>query len=368
MMSQIKAMIPDPWSQTQQPHTQSTRLSRFRANLTYPPSATHPLASVVYQAQCEVTEEPTCAPADMALSADGSCLALISCGGWKQRDPMLEYWFISEETNRQEVIQPPLSETARTLALDDARKLMFVADSSRIKSFDWEEGTPMHTLRSSGHTGPLAVLPGGRVIRGGKGSALSWNIDQLEIHGPEMKKIGKGKFDYEGSWRDLDDEDSVEPSTGSKSHTTIPFAQKDFKPQQWHLHRQTGHMICGEDEDTGYHVVSLDLEHGGATVARYIGHGGSVLGLSTSEEDANLFATACSDGYTRLYDVRTPLPTTTFDVESSSGMVGDVVLTHINGLPSEFLARSADNDGSDFFSSCFHRGIDQPMRQAMGRS
>lgn len=32
MMSEIKAMIPDPWSQTQQPHKQSTRLSRFRAN------------------------------------------------------------------------------------------------------------------------------------------------------------------------------------------------------------------------------------------------------------------------------------------------------------------------------------------------
>ncbi|KAH9944868.1 transmembrane amino acid transporter protein-domain-containing protein [Amylocystis lapponica] len=55
------------------------------------------------------------------------------------------------------------------------------------------------------------------------------------------------------------------------------------------------------------------MEHGGRTVARYLGHGGDVDEFSTSAGDANVFATAASDGFVRLYDVRKPLPVVTLD-------------------------------------------------------
>lgn len=38
--------------------------------------------------------------------------------------------------------------------------------------------------------------------------------------------------------------------------------------------------------------VALDLGHGGKTTARYLGHGGSIDGFSTSEADPNIFVTA----------------------------------------------------------------------------
>ncbi|KAI1794273.1 hypothetical protein LXA43DRAFT_1091804 [Ganoderma leucocontextum] len=48
--------------------------------------------------------------------------------------------------------------------------------------------------------------------------------------------------------------------------------------------------------------MSVDLEHGGRRVARYLGHGGEVKRIATSAEDLNLFVTAGIGGYARLFD------------------------------------------------------------------
>lgn len=197
---------PEPWSQSQAPRTQSSKLSRFLPNAVIPDSATHHLANAVFQARCEIAQDNIYRPSTMALSADGSRLVVVSGGGFWERDPMLQYWSICGDTKvLQETIEVPLSSTAySTLALDDARKLMFVADGRRVKSFSWEggEGTPMHTLNSGQHTGQLLMLPNGRILRAGKGSALLWNIDRLEAHGPSMKTIGEGECDFNDSWRE----------------------------------------------------------------------------------------------------------------------------------------------------------------------
>lgn len=130
-------------------------------------------------------------------------------------------------------------------------------------------------MDASFHTGPLTILPNGRLLRAGRGSALYWPIDELEAHRTAMK-IGKGRYFYGGDYTALDEDVNIEPQT------TVPFSQRDFKPYRWHLHRPTGHMLRGEDGQYGYRVLSLDFdsEYGGAVVARCVGHGGSVRGCA----------------------------------------------------------------------------------------
>lgn len=222
---------------------------------------------------------------------------------------------------------------------------MFVADRDRIKSFSWAErkGIPVHTLNSlKSHKGPLAILPNGRLIRAGQNSALLWNLDSLETHGPgpKFKRIGQVKYSWANCMRDLPSDDDEEYSTGSKPHVSIPFANKYFSVNNWHLHKLSLNMLCVEDPSLGYGCISLDIEHGGTTAARYLGHGGAICDFSTSEGDPNTILTAAADGYARLFDVRQPLPVLTFDVEKHEAPVVTVVLTHLDGLPGEFRVLS----------------------------
>ena len=329
-----------PWTKAQRPHPNSTRLSRFRADVQFPSPSTHPHAVNVLQARCEVYDEAICSPFRLALSEDGACLALTAKAGYKERDPVLTYWLPEEGTENQEQSHAdvPLIEPGWHLVLDEARKLMFVADRDRVKSFTWDQKSsrPVHTLNSmKTHRGPLALLPNGRIIRAGEGSALCWTLDDLPTHGPgpKSKRIGAGKYSWENCWRDREDEEE-EYSTGSQPGTALPLGG-GFNPRIIYPHKPTGHLLAGESPDAGYGCVALDLEHGGAVASRYLGHSGTITELSTSPEDANIFLTAAGDGYVRLYDRRRPLPGLTFDVEKREAPVMTAAFVHIDGLPSK---------------------------------
>ncbi|GJE96272.1 WD40 repeat domain-containing protein [Phanerochaete sordida] len=330
-----------PWAKHQQPHSASTRLSRFRDGIEFPSPDNHPFAAAVLQARCEVYEDIVSDPIRMAISPSGACLAVISRAGYKQRDPTLQYWLPGDDPKpQQHYVDPRLIATGINIVLDDDRKLMFVDDRDRIKSYSWDgaSGRPVHTMNSmKSHDGPLALLPGGRLIRGGMGSALCWDLDALETHGPgpKYKRIGKGKYSWANCMRDRANDDEEEYSTGSLPTTTIAFADKAFEPRTLHP-VSGGHVLAGEDPERGYACLALDLEHGGATAARYIGHAGTITGFSTSGGDANAFLTSCADGYARLYDRRAPLPVLTFDVEKRESPLLAAVLAHVDGLPVMF--------------------------------
>lgn len=85
-----------PWVKQQQPHTSSTRLSRFRTDVQFPSLSTHSLAVNVVQARCEVYDELINSPFRLALSEDSACLALTARGGYKERDLVLAYWLPTE--------------------------------------------------------------------------------------------------------------------------------------------------------------------------------------------------------------------------------------------------------------------------------
>ena len=93
------------------------------------------------------------------------------------------------------------------------------------------------------------------------------------------------------------------------------------------------------EESGGYAFLSIDLEHGGKRAARYLGHGGEVDKIATSAGDPNVFVTAGSDGYARLFDVRHPLPVLTFNTGLQRDGCTDVVLVHPDGIPSECSPR-----------------------------
>lgn len=334
------------WSAQSQPHAKSTRLSRFRPDVRTSVGPDMPLATVIYQARCEIADEPSCLPINMAISSGGSCTAITSAGGWKNRDPVVQFFLLDEADNdglmpEGRTFDPRLSDVARHVVLEENRKLIFVADDHRVKSFSWntsDRTTPqaVHTLWSEMHTGPLALLPQDRIARAGNGEAFVWNINDLETHGSSKRRIGKGKFNVEDASRENEDGE-IELSTGSRPHHTVKFAEKDFAPCSWHLHMPTNRLIASHGstmQDPRYGCIAIDLEDGGKTAARYLGHGGQVEGLSTSTGDPNLFATAASDGFARLYDVRHPLPVLTFDTGALSEFCADVVFVHPDGLPS----------------------------------
>ncbi|EKM58421.1 uncharacterized protein PHACADRAFT_140342 [Phanerochaete carnosa HHB-10118-sp] len=264
--------------------------------------------------------------------------------GWKNRDPVVYYWPGGTEDLDIKSLNPPLAHLIQDIVLDDARQLLFVADFDRIKSYSFAPATrkrAVHTLKADTHTGPLTVLPNGRILRAGVGSALVWNVDELETHypgeGKEYTKIGEGTYKgFENSWREEDCK--KEKSIGSTAHTTLTFAESGYTPGIWRLHAPSGNMLCAEDtrEVDRFECVSLDLEHGGKVAARYLGHAAQVEQISTSAEEPNTFLTACEDGHARLYDMREPLPTLTIDGEAQNGPMDAALFVHIDGLPAVF--------------------------------
>lgn len=143
---------------------------------------------------------------EMSLSSGGFCLALPAMGGYKERTPYLCYYLLNESVGggfpADHTVEIPLANIAYHSITDESRRLIFVGDHDRVKSYDW--GAPnasgnnprrplaAHTLDSGELNGPMAVLPDGRFIRAGTGSIGVWNIDSLETHGPKgNKRIGK---------------------------------------------------------------------------------------------------------------------------------------------------------------------------------
>jgi hypothetical protein len=293
----------------------------------------------------------------MSISSGYTCLAVSTAGGWKNRSPGLSYFLLGVDEGdfvKGRHVKVALSDIAYDSATDENRKLIFVADNNRIKSYAWgsmdsekfyRKALPTHTLSSGSWSGPLALLPNGHLIRAGKGSVAFWDLSSVRSHGPSgIDHIGK-EVSTEDTWRD--DPEDIETSSGSKRTGIIKFAEQELSPQIWHPHSSMpSAMLCGlgslASENHSCSCVVVDLEHGGKTASRYIGHGGWICDFSTAgpgdgEGDRNVFVTACTDGYARLYDIRHPLPALTLDVGNLSDACSAVALAYPNGVPSAYI-------------------------------
>ncbi|KAK7036190.1 hypothetical protein R3P38DRAFT_2910941 [Favolaschia claudopus] len=344
----LKPRFPNDWNITHRPHPLTTPLSRFEdvnAILRQPASS---LCSALYDARCEITSDTVIQPSGR-LSISPSCLAVTGTGGWKNRTPMLTYYLFDDtKPLNAHHARVGLSDLAFHSAIDESKKLIFVADRSRVKSYAWadaqsgkvfEDGFATHTLKCGNYDGPLHVPSSGRrLIRAGKGGAAVWDMDGLETHGPSGNERIGAEIDIFDSWRD--ETDNIEESAGSDSTTIISFADRQLAPAVWNAHPNTpAAMLCASDVDRSNgdcSVVSLDLEHGGKTVSRYLGASGETRAFSTSTGNANIFVTAASDGYARLYDCRTPLPVLTLRSGSGDDDCSGVIFVHPDGIPTVF--------------------------------
>lgn len=246
-----------------------------------------------------------------------------------------------------------LTSDPQDIIVDDPRGLVIVGDWERIKSYRCidAEGNPdkskkkgVHTMNCKDYSGPLAILANGRLARAGKKSVVVWDLDNLPTHGESGTDIIGNKINKEdfNTWRD--DLEDIEPSTGSEPTSTIKLEMDEYiskKNQEksdigvWQAHpTQANVMLCGSNVGShNFDCHAFDLEAGGKPVVRYLGHGGSVDGFSTSVGDPNVFLTWCSDGYARLYDTRQVLPVVTIAGGAQLEHLPSAVLAHSDGIP-----------------------------------
>ncbi|KAG8724861.1 hypothetical protein FRC09_013029 [Ceratobasidium sp. 395] len=326
--------VPDPWSDAMKLHPKSSPLARPRPDLPLlTPAVSSPAAMCVYDARCEILSEPISSPVELLLSPSNNILVLNAAGGYKNRVPVLSYRFLSGSEHLtkfpdEHSVEAGLIRMAHSMALDESRKLIFVGDYDRVKSYAWgvpngqnyQYGPdPTHTLNSSHVDGPLAVLPN----------------EGLETH-DETGSAGIGGRDKsirDNTWRD--DPEELEDSVGSSPTSRVKLADcQGLTFNGWRpLTQAPSTMLCYPDS---YDCLTIDLEHDGRMAARYIGHGGKIADVSVSEADPQTFLTACSDGYARLYDLRTPLPVLTFDAACQQEGCRTTVLAHPDGVPTVF--------------------------------
>lgn len=355
-----------PWRKTLRPHPLSTPCSRFLDDIPeWTATDQNQHATTVVQARCEVASRDIRFPSDMRLSSTGNILAFSSMGGWKNRVPYLTYHLLTEEIGAGSInsyaIKVDLMSGLREMLIDDERRLLFASDWDRVRSYRCKEpnvprdapaghALRVHTLRSKGYSGPLAMLPNGRLAKAGKGKAAIWDLDSLQTHGATGKDfVGDTLSEFEmDTWRD--DPENIERSKGSEATTVIDLPYIDgktknnvFEVEKWHQHpSQASTLICATDRKSkNYLCHALDFEAGGRTVARYLGHGDSINDFSTSAGDPNVFLTSCSDGHARLYDVRHPLPTMTLATAYPLEAGTTAILAHPDGIPCKLNSASS---------------------------
>ncbi|KAF5350893.1 hypothetical protein D9758_010534 [Tetrapyrgos nigripes] len=238
-----------------------------------------------------------------------------------------------------------LPNIARYVETDEQRKLVFIANDGKIKSYDWSglRHPPVATLTPCPNIPPLLMLPNGRLARAGTGKVVAvWALDGLQTHGPDERDIvGKREKRDEQRVTDRDDFEDVERSSGSPPSQVIPFS---FDPalelDNWALHPGIGllvHMCPGIDAFE--EIRDGNGRFGGRRkeVGRFLGHGATVTRITTGVgwdqgPGGHVFCTGCADGMARIYDVRQRLPVLTVEGDSREGACR-AVLAYPDGIP-----------------------------------
>lgn len=337
------------------PHPLSTRCAHFKGVVLADalPADDKPLAQSVFQARAEVSSEDINLPSDMYTSRSTKCVMFPGQGGWKYSRPYLTTIVTDDQPVKDrikaETVTLGFTDIAHHGAVDDDSGLLFVGDKHRIKSYSWWDTqedapedpiVPRHTMKSKGFTGAIGLLANGRVARAGPGKVAVWNVDDLPTH-YQGSLIGKSIADDDcvaDSCRD--DYYEIELSRGSKPSSVIQSLEFDVTITRWHPHPDIlGTMLSTTSEKRDKHLFcrAIDLEHAGQGTVRYRGHEGPVNQFSTSRGDANIFMTACTDGYARVFDTRSPRPQIKIQAGGWGQNCSAAVLCHPDGIPCRFL-------------------------------
>jgi WD40 repeat protein len=328
----------DSYYYTKRPHDNTSLLARFRDEIPPPDlSDASPSSRAVFQARVEITSALRHMPIQLSLPINSPHLAFLQTCGNNGKSPLLSLFYCDVEAEyfcKEVTVNPGLVGVATHIASDAERKLIWIADDDRIKSFSTVDGAGLlrrHTLRSR-NSGPIALVENGsRILRAGMSGIETWNVDSLCTHGSTGKRrIGPGKLELpEFTWHDECDMEDLEFSTGQMPDSTVTNITHD--PRIWSPFHNTQSMLVAPVDS--YSCLSVDLAAGYAVTNRYLGHGGNVHCFSTSPADANSFLTACSDGIIRLFDVRENLPRLSIDVGAGNESISSALYVHVDGLP-----------------------------------
>ncbi|CAE6517139.1 unnamed protein product [Rhizoctonia solani] len=254
------------------------------------------------------------------------------------------------------------------MTLDEQRRLIFVADEDRIKSFQWASADepyfsrpiPKHTMYSKGFDGPMTAFANYALVRAGTGAAAVWYYGDLKTHSYRSRRFyllrgerrapyfigGKmypdGELDYDSHGNKYP---PCENSRGSPEGSVIAFVDdRKLKPHIMRVLKGYRYAVlaAGRKEPS---CISIDLEHGGQTVTRYQGHSGYVTNISTSLADQRVFLTSSRhDKYARLFDVRKPQPVLQFTAGQAGQECGAIALAYPGGIPTVFTASRYNQD------------------------
>lgn len=139
--------------------------------------------------------------------------------------------------------------------IHEGRKLIFVGDRGRAKSYAWDDEKKMrrrvHTMDTRKYTGPMTVLSNGSFLRTGQGLSVGvWDIDSLETHGASGKKFIGDEMEIEDldTWRD--DPEDIELSSGSQPSRSFNFKienGRDKHEETWMVDEWSKHRCLGRD-------------------------------------------------------------------------------------------------------------------------
>ncbi|KIK52747.1 hypothetical protein GYMLUDRAFT_1028494 [Collybiopsis luxurians FD-317 M1] len=340
MRQKLKGHSPDPFDGTPKPHSHTSPIARFRTENPIPSIPTSaPVAQAVLHGWCSLMSDSINSPIHHHTVPNSDTLIFAGGGCWKNREPQRLGDFPDKVT-----IENGLLDIAYNIALDSSRRLIYIVDNRRIKSFVYQNDKDkyLYSQCTSGCSGPLAVIDNGaRILHASKGGVDVWNTDALPTHCPDgTKQIVKGKIGIEDTWRD--DIDEVKTSTGAPRDMSINFADATLKVGNWHIPSQwstrgTLKALCFPT-NTQPSVLQMDFENGGRAAARYLGHAGEIFTITSSPDDTNTFLTTSGDGIVHLFDVREPLPNVSFGVGNQSEHVFTALYIRVEGIQSYFQA------------------------------
>ncbi|KAA1476315.1 hypothetical protein DENSPDRAFT_505678 [Dentipellis sp. KUC8613] len=328
------------WLSTPRPSPQSNLLARFnpaydrdRLNTVLDgvnDGSTRDAMRALLQARAtfftSYIDPPTC----MSLNDDVLLYGIRD--GYKGRLDLLRMVTLPKETAEadddwdcDEDLITRMGSPGMQVTYDPTLQLIWHDGDQRLKAFTRGRKVK-YTLDCSAHPYRWGLTDGGRsVIRGGKdGKFALWNVDRLTAHGHGVVPGGRVLRQDASCFGSLDigTASGLERSSGDAPHTTFAIDGADPKsvghltPLPWtpnaYLFAPPEEHCDGADTDCAIYTVDLG-QAGPAAHAVGLGHGSCVTALALDAAVPYTYATACNDGYGRLFDVRHPLPQVIFD-------------------------------------------------------
>ncbi|KAI0030622.1 hypothetical protein K488DRAFT_53845 [Vararia minispora EC-137] len=324
------------------PHT--TPLARFATTRRQFSGNASPNLVAFAEARCEILSY--CMPIPISMGIADDIVAVLGASGWKQREPTLLIQRLNrppDENKRFESTYPEvgLQEVATGLRLDGGRKLVYVADGHRVKSYTWTSSSgnddggddadnvlPVHTLDSFRFEHAMILHnSGAKLMRSGSKGMAIWDIDTLPTHGPDGTRIVGEKIRGEIDTSRDNDED-IERSRGAPPTQTIAVdVLANITLAEHHPSHSAQILALKRDR---YDLASIDLETQQIAM-RYLGHQAVPNCIALNNVDQDSFVTAASDGGVRLYDVRQPTPQ--FAIDHGSEKLYSALYESIGGQP-----------------------------------